>query len=69
MSEAVRPNLAPSGEITPKITPEIVAEHGLSEAEYDRVIEVLGREPNLLELGIDADEDGPPPEIKATRKF
>ena len=24
---------------------------------------------NLLELGIDADEDGPPPEIKATRKF
>ncbi len=24
---------------------------------------------NLLELGIDADEDGPPPEITATRKF
>ncbi len=24
---------------------------------------------NLLELGIDADEDGPPPEIKATRTF
>ena len=48
MSETARPNLERSGEITP----EIVAEHGLSEAEYDRVIEVLGREPNLLELGI-----------------
>ena len=24
---------------------------------------------NLLELGIDADADGPPPEIKATRTF
>jgi phosphoribosylformylglycinamidine synthase len=34
------------------ITPEIVAEHGLSPEEYDRVIEILGREPNLLELGI-----------------
>ncbi len=28
------------------------AEHGLSEAEFARVIEILGREPNLLELGI-----------------
>ncbi len=28
------------------------AEHGLSEDEYDQVIEILGREPNLLELGI-----------------
>jgi len=34
------------------ITPEIVAEHGLSPAEYERVIEILGRVPNLLELGI-----------------
>ena len=48
MSEAVRPNLQASGEIGP----EIVAEHGLSEAEFARVIEILGREPNLLELGI-----------------
>jgi phosphoribosylformylglycinamidine synthase len=34
------------------ITPQVVAEHGLSEAEYARVLEILGREPNLLELGI-----------------
>ncbi|PZT89500.1 MAG: phosphoribosylformylglycinamidine synthase subunit PurL [Citromicrobium sp.] len=34
------------------ITPEIVAQHGLSEEEYDRVLHALGREPNLVELGI-----------------
>jgi phosphoribosylformylglycinamidine synthase len=34
------------------ITPEIVAEHGLSREEYDRVLHALGREPNLTELGI-----------------
>ena len=34
------------------ITPEIVAEHGLSRQEYDRVLHALGREPNLVELGI-----------------
>lgn len=36
----------------PAITPEIVAEHGLSPEEYDRVLHALGREPNLVELGI-----------------
>ena len=34
------------------ITPEIVAQHGLSEDEYARVLHALGREPNLVELGI-----------------
>ncbi|MGZ2412146.1 phosphoribosylformylglycinamidine synthase subunit PurL [Sphingomonas sp. F9_3S_D5_B_2] len=34
------------------ITPEIVAEHGLSPDEYDRILKALGREPNLVELGI-----------------
>jgi phosphoribosylformylglycinamidine synthase II len=34
------------------ITPQIVAEHGLSEEEYGRVLNALGREPNLTELGI-----------------
>ncbi len=34
------------------ITPETVAEHGLSPDEYDRVLHALGREPNLTELGI-----------------
>jgi phosphoribosylformylglycinamidine synthase len=35
-----------------QITPEIVAEHGLSSEEYDRVLHAMGREPNLTELGI-----------------
>ncbi len=34
------------------ITPAIIAEHGLSDEEYARIREALGREPNLLELGI-----------------
>ncbi|MDB5691974.1 MAG: phosphoribosylformylglycinamidine synthase subunit PurL [Alphaproteobacteria bacterium] len=34
------------------ITPEIVAEHGLSPDEYQRVLKALGREPNITELGI-----------------
>jgi len=34
------------------ITPEIVAEHGLSAEEYARILSALGRAPNLLELGI-----------------
>ncbi len=34
------------------INPEIVAEHGLSPDEYDRVLAALGREPNMIELGI-----------------
>ena len=35
-----------------EITPEIVAQHGLSEDEYRQVLEIMGREPNLTELGI-----------------
>ncbi|MFC7498770.1 phosphoribosylformylglycinamidine synthase subunit PurL [Enterovirga sp. GCM10030262] len=34
------------------ITPQIIAEHGLSPEEYERVLHAMGREPNLTELGI-----------------
>ncbi|HET7604688.1 MAG TPA: phosphoribosylformylglycinamidine synthase subunit PurL [Sphingomicrobium sp.] len=34
------------------ITPQMIAEHGLSNEEYDRILHALGREPNLVELGI-----------------
>ena len=34
------------------ITPDLVAEHNLSEEEYRNILEILGREPNLVELGI-----------------
>ncbi len=35
-----------------QITPETVAAHGFTEDEYARVLSALGREPNLVELGI-----------------
>jgi phosphoribosylformylglycinamidine synthase II len=36
----------------PKITPALIAEHGLTEDEYQRVVKMLGREPTFTELGI-----------------
>jgi phosphoribosylformylglycinamidine synthase subunit PurL len=39
------PNAAP-------ITPELIAEHGLKPDEYQRILELIGREPSLTELGI-----------------
>ncbi|MBL0924154.1 MAG: phosphoribosylformylglycinamidine synthase subunit PurL [Sphingomonadaceae bacterium] len=35
-----------------EITPQIVADHGLNEEEYQRILNAMGREPNLVELGI-----------------
>jgi phosphoribosylformylglycinamidine synthase len=35
-----------------RISPQTVAEHGLSPDEYQRILNALGREPNLVELGI-----------------
>ncbi|MGZ5959536.1 MAG: phosphoribosylformylglycinamidine synthase subunit PurL, partial [Rhizomicrobium sp.] len=35
-----------------KITPELVAEHGLTEDEYGRIKRLLNREPSFVELGI-----------------
>jgi phosphoribosylformylglycinamidine synthase subunit PurL len=37
---------------TSPITHQIVADHGLNEEEYARLLHALGREPNLVELGI-----------------
>jgi phosphoribosylformylglycinamidine synthase subunit PurL len=36
----------------PKITPELVAEHGLKGDEYARLLELIGRAPSFTELGI-----------------
>src|SRR5436190_4235333 len=36
----------------PQITPALVAEHGLKPEEYDRILQLIGREPTLTELGI-----------------
>src|SRR5262249_6842790 len=35
-----------------KVTPEIAAEHGVSAEEYARIQNILGRDPNITELGI-----------------
>ena len=34
------------------MTSELVAQHGLTADEYQRIVEALGREPTLTELGI-----------------
>jgi phosphoribosylformylglycinamidine synthase subunit PurL len=36
----------------PKMTPELVAEHGLKPEEYERILALIGREPTYTELGI-----------------
>ncbi|MEX0840672.1 MAG: phosphoribosylformylglycinamidine synthase subunit PurL [Xanthobacteraceae bacterium] len=36
----------------PAITPQLVAEHGLKRDEYQRILDLIGREPTLTELGI-----------------
>jgi len=36
----------------PAITPELVASHGITPEEYERIIGILGRAPNYTELGI-----------------
>jgi phosphoribosylformylglycinamidine synthase II len=35
-----------------EITPELVAQHGLLPEEYEQILKILGRTPNLTELGI-----------------
>src|ERR1700752_4784354 len=35
-----------------KITPELVAEHGLKPDEYERILKLIGRTPSITELGI-----------------
>ncbi|MBM3605152.1 MAG: phosphoribosylformylglycinamidine synthase subunit PurL [Alphaproteobacteria bacterium] len=36
----------------PSITPELIAAHGLKPDEYDRILQIIGREPSFTELGI-----------------
>src|SRR5262249_45637028 len=36
----------------PTVTPDVVAEHGLTPEEFARIKKILGREPNFTELGI-----------------
>jgi phosphoribosylformylglycinamidine synthase II len=36
----------------PAFSPEIIAKHGLTPDEYERIVKILGRQPNITELGI-----------------
>src|SRR2546429_3454566 len=38
--------------VDPVVTPEVVAQHGLTPEEFERIKKILGREPNFTELGI-----------------
>src|SRR5476651_91368 len=42
----------PNSLADPTVTPKLVAEHGLTPEEFERIKKILGREPNFTELGI-----------------
>jgi phosphoribosylformylglycinamidine synthase len=42
----------PNTTVDPTITPDLVAKHGLTPDEFERIRKILGREPNFTELGI-----------------
>ncbi|HWA45634.1 MAG TPA: phosphoribosylformylglycinamidine synthase subunit PurL [Hypericibacter adhaerens] len=44
--------MTPPAAAEPAITPNIVAEHGLTADEYQLILKIMGRAPNLTELGI-----------------
>src|SRR5690606_25012989 len=35
-----------------EITPEVISQHNLTPDEYQKIVSIMGREPNLTELGI-----------------
>lgn len=49
-TEPLPPN--PDPVLNAPITPELVAKHGLTPEEYEQIKGILGREPNLTELGV-----------------
>jgi phosphoribosylformylglycinamidine synthase II len=42
----------PNTPVDPIVTPGVVAQHGLTPEEFERIKKILGREPNFTELGI-----------------
>ena len=38
--------------VQPAVTPQLVATHGITPEEYQKIIKILGREPNYTELGV-----------------
>ncbi len=46
------PSLPSVTAVAAEITPELIARHGLSNEEFAEIVRILGRQPNLTELGI-----------------
>jgi phosphoribosylformylglycinamidine synthase subunit PurL len=46
------PNEKPLHLAQPPVTPALVASHGLTQDEYQKIVKILGREPNYTELGV-----------------
>ncbi|MEM8549165.1 MAG: phosphoribosylformylglycinamidine synthase subunit PurL [Verrucomicrobiota bacterium] len=51
-SSTTTPPRNPDPLLNVAITPELVEQHGLTSEEYELILGILGREPNLTELGI-----------------
>src|SRR2546425_963000 len=43
---------APNSLTDPPVTSNLVAKHGLTPEEFERIKQILGREPNFTELGV-----------------
>src|SRR5579859_4369365 len=52
LTEGPRIAQMPTASAEIKVTPEIAAEHGVTRDEYARIQQILGRDPNITELGI-----------------
>src|SRR4051794_2246534 len=48
----MRPDEQQKALLQPKVTPELAARHGLTPDEYQKIVRILGREPNYTELGV-----------------
>src|SRR4051794_16842195 len=46
------PGMSDAAKAEPAITPELIAQHGLKPDEYQRILDLIGREPTFTELGI-----------------
>jgi len=50
--QSLKPGEVAPREGDPEITPEVVADHGLSPDEYERIERIMGRTPTFTELGV-----------------
>jgi hypothetical protein len=51
-ARAIKPGAVPPRAGDPEITAEVVADHGLSPDEWERILLIMGRDPTYTELGV-----------------